>query len=48
MLKKEKDFKYEVDEIFAADKAFVVGLLNSNISITNDSKYILGKYVKEI
>lgn len=46
--KEGKDFKYEVDEIFAADKAFVVGLLNSNISITNCSKYILGKYVKEI
>ena len=46
--KEGKDFKYEVDEIFAADKAFVVGLLNSNISITNCSKYILGKYAKEI
>lgn len=46
--KEGKDFKYEVDEIFAADRAFVVGLLNSNISITNCSRYILGKYVKEI
>lgn len=46
--KEGKDFKYEVDEIFAADRAFVVGLLNSNISIINCSRYILGKYVKEI
>lgn len=46
--KEGKDFKYEVDEIFAADRAFVVGLLNSNISITNCSRYILSKYVKEI
>ena len=46
--KEGKDFEYEVDEIFVADRAFVVGLMNSNVSMTNDSKYILGKYVKEI
>lgn len=46
--KEGKDFEYEVDEIFVADRAFVSGLMNSNISITNCSRYILGKYVKEI
>ena len=46
--KEGKDFEYEVDEIFAVDRAFVAGLMNSNTSITNCSRYILGKYVKEI
>ena len=46
--KEGKDFEYEVDEIFVADRAFVTGLMNSNTSITNCSRYILGKYVKEI
>lgn len=46
--KEGKDFEYEVDEIFVADRAFVTGLMNSNTSITNCSRYILSKYVKEI
>lgn len=46
--KEGKDFEYEVDEIFVADRVFVTGLMNSNTSITNCSRYILSKYVKEI
>ena len=46
--KEGKDFEYEVDEIFVADRAFVTGLMNSNTTITNCSRYIFGKYVKEI